>query len=547
MTQDSIAELRHEVRTFVNHITAYSELLEDDIKDVQIPSMIPDIQRVHKEGVNLEQLLQDFFYGDDGVDPQLNRFAKSIHSPIYTIIGLTEGLIDIAHETNTDFFVTDLNKIVQSANSLLQLFIAPTNTAKEFVPIDVPQKVIPNFESATLATDFPTITGKILIVDDNALNRDILSRHLERQGHKVVSVEGGREALDLLHKSSVDLILLDIMMPDINGYQVLEEVKNSPKTRFIPVIMISALDEMESVIRCIQMGAEDYLPKTFDPILLKARIGACLEKKQLRDQEAMYISALIESQENLESELAEAASYVTSLLPPPITEGGIKTNWVFIPSTQLGGDSFGYHKLDKDHFAFYLLDVSGHGIGAALLSVSVMNVLRTQSLPQTNFHEPSDVLRALSNNFQMEKQNNMYFTVWYGVLNIKTNVMEYGSAGAPPAMLVSFNEGDEVQLEELASGDMIIGLDTEYKYKTCTTTVQPGDRIYLFSDGVFEIRQSNGKMLEFSDFKRILVQSISKGDTSVQPLYLNIKKTSELEFFEDDFSLLELIFDLNTP
>jgi len=134
--------------------------------------------------------------------------------------------------------------------------------------------------------------GYLLVVDDNEINRDILSRHLERQGHTVAVAENGRQALEMVSTHPFDLVLLDVMMPEMDGYRVLECLKGDEAWRDIPVIMISALDEIDSVVRCIELGAEDYLPKPFDPVLLRARIGACLEKKRLRDQEVEYLRSV---------------------------------------------------------------------------------------------------------------------------------------------------------------------------------------------------------------------------------------------------------------
>jgi class 3 adenylate cyclase len=127
--------------------------------------------------------------------------------------------------------------------------------------------------------------GRILIVDDSPLNRDILMHRLTRQGHKVMAAEDGHRALDLVAAHSFDLVLLDILMPGLNGFQVLQTLKADRRWRELPVIMISALDELDSVVRCIEMGAEDYLPKPFNPVLLNARIESSLEKKRLRDQQ----------------------------------------------------------------------------------------------------------------------------------------------------------------------------------------------------------------------------------------------------------------------
>ncbi|PJF24003.1 MAG: adenylate/guanylate cyclase domain-containing response regulator, partial [Phototrophicales bacterium] len=142
--------------------------------------------------------------------------------------------------------------------------------------------------------------GVLLVVDDNEMNRDLLSRRLQRQGHTIVTANNGREAIDKMRSQPFDLVLLDVMMPEMNGYETLEQLKQDPDLRHIPVIMISALDDIESVVRCIELGAEDYLFKPFNPTLLKARIGACLEKKRLRDQEQSYLKLIQAEQEKSE-------------------------------------------------------------------------------------------------------------------------------------------------------------------------------------------------------------------------------------------------------
>lgn len=155
--------------------------------------------------------------------------------------------------------------------------------------------------------------GAVLIVDDVEANRDLLGRRLQRQGHQVVMAENGRKALELLKEKAFDLVLLDVMMPEMNGYEVLEALKADLSLRHIPVVMISALDDMDSVVRCIELGAEDYLFKPFNPTLLKARISACLEKKRLRDQEQAYLKQIQIEQEKSERLLL-------SILPKPVAE-----------------------------------------------------------------------------------------------------------------------------------------------------------------------------------------------------------------------------------
>ena len=129
------------------------------------------------------------------------------------------------------------------------------------------------------------LTGSILVVDDNRMNRLMLARGLEQQGHRVSFAENGRQALEMMQNQALDLVLLDIEMPEMNGYEVLEQLNANPRWRDIPVIMISAVDEIDSVVKCIEMGAADYLNKPFNPVLLKARVNASLEKKRLLDKQ----------------------------------------------------------------------------------------------------------------------------------------------------------------------------------------------------------------------------------------------------------------------
>jgi len=156
-------------------------------------------------------------------------------------------------------------------------------------------------------------SASVLVVDDNEANRDLLRRRLKRQGYRVTVAEDGFRALELIQASEFDLVLLDIMMPRMNGYQVLEELKANPDLRHIPVLVISALDDLDSVVKCIELGAEDYLPKPFNPILLKARISACLEKKRLRDQEKAYL-------DEIRREREKSDRLLLSILPEPIAE-----------------------------------------------------------------------------------------------------------------------------------------------------------------------------------------------------------------------------------
>jgi sigma-B regulation protein RsbU (phosphoserine phosphatase) len=376
-------------------------------------------------------------------------------------------------------------------------------------------------------------------VDDNEANRALLTRHLRKQGYTVSLAENGRQALEKLRARAFDLVLLDVLMPEMNGYQVLETMKQDPLLRHIPVIMISALDDLEMLARCIEHGAEDYLSKPFDAVLLQARIGGSLEKKRLHDQEQRTYRALVESQSRLRAELAEAAAYVQSLLPPPL-EGEVRAQWRFQPSAELGGDIFGYHWLNPARLAIYLLDVSGHGVGAALLSVSVLNVIRAESLAGADFSEPASVLRHLNRVFQMDRQNNLIFTIWYGVFNPATRQLTYASGGHPPAVLIDAPNGGASGLRQLSTGGRLLGFDPATEFRSNSCDVPRGSRLYLFSDGAYEISSPDGRTRKLPDLIQQLSQPSPAGNGKLDDLVTWARSVRGENALEDDLSLMEL-------
>ncbi|MDQ7824123.1 MAG: SpoIIE family protein phosphatase [Candidatus Eremiobacteraeota bacterium] len=472
----------------------------------------------------------------------LSWIRHELRNPLNLILGYSEMLQEEAEEEGLTGFLGDLQKIQMAGRTMLSLInehlVIPADEIDgAAVPVkheSTPRKVM---ERHDLQPDH----GSLLLVDDNEGNRDILSRQLEKQGYTVSTAEDGFKALEKIKGAPFDLVLLDIIMPGMDGYQVLEHLKEDRELRHIPVIMISALDELESVIRCIERGADDYLPKPFDPVLLRARIGASLEKKRLRDQEQLSHKALVETQNLLNRELSEAADYVRSLLPPMLT-GDIETDWRFIPSTSLGGDAFGYHWLDSDHFVMYLLDVCGHGVGAALLSISVMNVLRSQSLPSCDFLDPAAVLGALNLAFQMEQQNNMYFTIWYGVYDRRERRLVYASGGHPPAVFIQGPDEKQAEAASLESTGSVIGWDTDNTFENRALEVQPFNRLLVFSDGTYELTREDGSMLTFEEYLRELSRPSEPGKNDLDRVVEYAVAVNGSAAFADDFSLFQVKF-----
>ncbi len=255
------------------------------------------------------------------------------------------------------------------------------------------------------------------------------------------------------------------------------------------------------------------------------------ELKLAREKLQRMLATLEQTQQRLEGELGEAASYVRSLLPEPMT-GAIEADWCYLPCSHLGGDGFGYHRLDEETLAVYLLDVSGHGVGSALLSISVLNVLRTQLLSLTDFRDPGAVLEGLNRVFPMHRNNEKYFTIWYGVYHQPTRTLTYATGGHHAAVLVS----GEGAARALLSGGPVVGVVPDLKYPTAQILVPEQADLYIFSDGVYEIARPDGSWQSWDEFAQFLHQS----RPSIETIVGRMREMHGVEEFEDDLSLLKL-------
>ncbi len=476
--EDALGHLRHDLRTAINQILGYGEMIEEELES---SGLIEDVRRILRAGRTMLELV------NQGLQPQ--RLLRG--------------------SATSEWAATPTS-------------MAPSGSVEGEAPPEAP--------AAPVA---PRGQGeRILIVDDLAENRDLLQRRLEREGYTVLGAEDGERALSLLAREPVDLVLLDLMMPGLDGFEVLTRMKADTHLRHLPVIMISALDQLRSVVRCIEIGAEDYLSKPFDPTLLRARIGASLDKKRLRDAEQRTYNALVESERRLADELAEASAFVRSILPPPGPGTAFSSDWRFVPSTQLGGDIFGHHPVGPDHHVLYLLDVCGHGVGAAMLSISVMAMLRQQRLDADPL-DPAAVLAALNDAFPMEEHGNMYFTIWYGAYHRPSRTLTYSSGGHPPAVLVSDREP-----RALRTPGMVVGAMPGVPYQSAKIEVPRGAYLWLYSDGCYEIKATDGQMLPFESFVGALARASYLDDVVAFS-----RDAQGRDNFDDDFSLLRFVFE----
>lgn len=287
LTAAEQGELRHDLRTPFNHVLGYAEMLLESADEDGHAELTPGLERLRSDGKNLLGVVNAALSGDRAVTADdLEVLGGTLRQKVPPLTAQVMALISQARQSRHAAAASDLERIRRSLANLAAL--ASERFAAGAVPTE-PATPPPEPVSPPRAALGP---GAVLVVDDNEANRDLLCRRLEREGLTPTPAADGDSALAALTSGRFDLVLLDIVMPGRDGYEVLRAVKADPKLRDVPVVMISAVDELESVVRCVELGAEDYLPKPFDPVLLRARVGASLEKKRLRDRELEYLSGV---------------------------------------------------------------------------------------------------------------------------------------------------------------------------------------------------------------------------------------------------------------
>ncbi len=396
----------------------------------------------------------------------------------------------------------------------------------------------------------------ILVIDDDPIVLKSLKRLLQKRGYRVATatdaISGVQKSIQLVPS----VIICDWLLPGgIDGLDICRRTKQDPQLSTTAFLMMTSHSDIANRVDAIEAGADDLLIKPVDTAELAARVKSGMRLHQLTQD-------LKDQTRRLEAELAEASAYVASLLPKdtlPDATNCVSISSCFIASQALGGDCFDHYWLDPDYLVMYLLDVSGHGLGAALLSTSVLNVLRSQSLPGVNFYRPETVLRGLNEAFQMGDQNDKYFTIWYGVYNRINRQLVYASAGHPPAILLSPPApatapqsepvaNDLGQLMQLRTPGMPIGMmpNSQYRWERCT--VLDSSRLYIFSDGVYEVQPAGDHhgvepQLGLDGFISLISTLGTQQQLNLDNLVEHVSRFSG-DRFADDISLLEVSFHL---
>jgi phosphoserine phosphatase RsbU/P len=324
---------------------------------------------------------------------------------------------------------------------------------------------------------------RILVVDDNDDNRYTLMLYLELERYTDIAIaEDGEQAIAQLKQRDFDLVLLDVMMPKVDGYQVLTWLKGQHRLNDLPVIMISALNEMNSVVRCIELGAVDYLQKPFNQHLLRARLGASLEKKRLRDQVNAHLA-------RLEHELQAARDLQMSMLPQefpePTPQCPVDVHGLIQPAREVGGDLYDFFTTEDGALCFFIGDVSGKGMPAALFMARTKSLIRIATelmRGRDGPAGPAEIIDRVNRELCQNNNDMMFVTLFFGMLNPATGEVAYCNAGHNPPYRCS---GETLVPADNGKG-IILGVRPQATYQTGNLTLAPNETLYLFTDGVTE-------------------------------------------------------------
>lgn len=326
-------------------------------------------------------------------------------------------------------------------------------------------------------------SARLLVVDDNADNRDVLARRLKRLGlTKVSEAADGIEALDLVRAESFDLVLLDVMMPRMNGVEMLEAMKGEGRLETTPVVMISAASELDTVVRCIELGAEDYLPKPFNAALLAARVRAVLEKKFLRAQNAAQLA-------RLERELAEARLHQQAMLPSefPVNPALVDIHATIQPALEVGGDLYDIFEVRPGLICLAVGDVAGKGTAAALVMARTRSLLRAGTLQFQAITGrtplPSEIAAHVNDELCRNNPHMKFVTLLIGFYDLAAGMLTYCNAGHVYPVAAGRDGAREVP----NAPDPALGIIEDVAFTDHVLPLGVGDTLVLASDGLTDI------------------------------------------------------------
>lgn len=384
----------------------------------------------------------------------------------------------------------------------------------------------------------------ILVVDDDEDLRTLTGLFLKQKGYHIWEANDGFHALDQAPKLQPDLILLDVMMPGMDGYQVCEKLKQNPLTQDIPVIFLSSLTDSKDKIKGLEIGGVDFINKLGDKAEMLARVQTHLKIRSLNKALILSNQELIKKQKYLDDDLTAAAVIQRSLLPlqrPDVAK--LHIAWKCLPCDQIGGDVFNVLRVDDDHVVFYMLDVSGHGVPSAMVTVSVSQHLQEYNHLFSQMHTqtiitPKEMLKILDKEFPLERFDK-FFTIFYMVVNVRTGSLLYSNAGHPPAIMLHPDKNYEL----LEKGGTVIGIDESIPFDEGEKQFISQDKIFLYTDGVTEFQNAKEELYGANRLYNLLEKNKHESiENIIEIVFQSLREFGGNEPLHDDVSMLGLQF-----
>lgn len=557
-------QLRQELGIPINAIIGYSEMIIEEIAEInQDVTYLPELEQIRACGVELLASVNIFFdpakLTKDWQDLQSiisnPQLQTQLAKPTQVVIDRSQQLISLVDKN----FLLEVRQINRAANQLLQeiprLIEVPTSD------IEILEDTVLDISTSVLTNRFPLdkyqlsqARGyKVLVVDDSAINREILADQVKAEGYQTATAKDGKQAIQMIQTGSFDLILLDIIMPEIDGYQVLKWIRHSP-WKHIPTIMISALEQTDSVVKCIEMGAEDYLTKPFNSTLLKARLGACLEQKRLRDLESIYMRQLAQANQKisqfnnclqventrLSSEL-EVTQRLQQMLLPKEKElhqiEALEIAGFSEAAAEIGGDYYDVVQ-HQGRIIIGIGDVSGHGLESGVLMLMVQTAIRT--LIENNETDPKRLFEVLNRtiykNIQRlnsDKNISLSLVDYYeGILSISGQHEEI--------LLVRQGEIERIDTVDLGFPLGLAESIEDFVFETKIPLAQSEVAI-LYTDGITEAENSQGSHYGLAQLCAVVQQNWQRSAQDIrQAVIQDLRSHIGIEQVYDDITLVVL-------
>ncbi|GAK51247.1 response regulator receiver modulated serine phosphatase [Candidatus Moduliflexus flocculans] len=369
---------------------------------------------------------------------------------------------------------------------------------------------------------------QILVVDDSRMNRMVLSKSLSMEGYELIEAESADAALKILDYRKPELILLDVVMPEMTGFDLCRLLKQQKATREIPIIFITSLDSTEDKIKGLELGAVDFITKPFNTAEILARVRTQVTLRQ------MY-RTILETNQRIQKDLATARRIQQNLLPEREIKlaGQLTFEYVYLPCDELGGDFFDIYQLSPHHILFYILDVSGHGVASSLITIFTKIFF---SIHGKAGHTPGQLLNMLNQQFFRERLTEKYVTVFLGILDINVGRLTWSSAGQSVSPILFSSSQEQL----LSMHSFPIGLLENVAYSDESCDFQNDASLLLYSDGVMDIHGANGQPVFDEQTLLTYIREQKGSPKMVDSLFAHIRQHAHVDDFPDDVTIFLL-------